>query len=182
MSDDKNKLTTIEQSSKQLEEQTQKIVTDLIAEEDPQRLQDLSGLFNLAHTKKAVIRAVAYDELLDGITAQMKERVTKRADQFTHKELLDYMNTIGAALDKAQKTVKDVDTSPAIQFNQQNNITIVGEPELSRESRMKVTDAIESILKKLKNSDTNTEDTDENLVLLNEDIDTDEESDDIEND
>ena len=112
----------------------------------------------------------------------MKERVTKRADQFTHKELLDYMNTIGAALDKAQKTVKDVDTSPAIQFNQQNNITIVGEPELSRESRMKVTDAIESILKKLKNSDTNTEDTDENLVLLNEDIDTDEESDDIEND
>ena len=74
MSDDKNKLTTIEQSSKQLEEQTQKIVTDLIAEEDPQRLQDLSGLFNLAHTKKAVIRAVAYDELLDGITAQMKER------------------------------------------------------------------------------------------------------------
>lgn len=32
---------------------------------------------------------------------QMEDRVTKRADQFSNKDLLDYMNVMGAAMDKA---------------------------------------------------------------------------------
>lgn len=77
----------------------------------------------------------------------MEERLTKRADQFSNKDLLDYMDKMTGALEKAQKQVQDVDPTPAIQINQQN--INLGEAGLSRESRQNVMDAVASILKRL---------------------------------
>lgn len=77
----------------------------------------------------------------------MEERLTKRADQFSNKDLLDYMDKMTGALEKAQKQVQDVDPTPAIQINQQN--INLGDSELSRESRQNVMDAVASILKRL---------------------------------
>lgn len=77
----------------------------------------------------------------------MEERLTKRADQFSNKDLLDYMDKMTGALEKAQKQVQDVDPTLAIQINQQN--INLGEAGLSRESRQNVMDAVASILKRL---------------------------------
>lgn len=77
----------------------------------------------------------------------MEERLTKRADQFSNKDLLDYMDKMTGALEKAQKQVQDVDPTPAIQINQQN--INLGDSGLSRESRQNVMDAVASILKRL---------------------------------
>ena len=157
----------LELASQNLMSNTEQLAVDIITEDNPEKMTDLVALFNLAHAKKAVLRTLSYDQLMDAVTAQMKERITKRADQFSHKDLLDYLNTTSAAMEKAQKTFTTVDTAPVIQFNQQNNTVIVHD-ELSRESKQKVTDAVKSILEKLKHSDVSEVIEDENPVLDNE--------------
>lgn len=139
-----NKLTT---SSANLEKDTQALVNDILNEKDPKKVKDLTYLFNIAQTKKSVLRAINLNNLLDKVNDQMEERLTKRADQFSNKDLLDYMDKMTGALEKAQKQVQDVDPTPAIQINQQN--INLGEAGLSRESRQNVMDAVASILKRL---------------------------------
>lgn len=139
-----NELTT---SSASLEKDTQALVNDILNEKDPKKVKDLTYLFNIAQTKKSVLRAVNLNNLLDKVNDQMEERLTKRADQFSNKDLLDYMDKMTGALEKAQKQVQDVDPTPAIQINQQN--INLGDSGLSRESRQNVMDAVASILKRL---------------------------------
>ena len=157
----------LELASQNLMSNTEQLAVDIITEDDPEKMTDLVALFNLAHAKKAVLRTLSYDKLMDAVTEQMKERVTKRADQFSHKDLLDYLNTTTNAMEKAQKVFTTVDTAPVIQFNQQNN-TVIVEDTLSRESKQKVTDAVKSILAKLNKSDFSQLNGEESLVLNNE--------------
>lgn len=162
--------TDLELASKNLMSDTEQLAVDIITENSPEKMTDLVALFNLAHAKKAVLRTLSYDKLMDSVTEQMTERITKRADQFSHKDLLDYLNTTSAAMEKAQKVFTTVDTAPVIQLNQQNNTVIVNDG-LSRESKQKVTDAVKSILEKLKNIDASVEKTEiveENTVLTND--------------
>ena len=112
----------------------------------------------------------------------MEERVTKRADQFSNKDLLDYMNAMGNAMDKAQKQLTDIQAMPPIQINQQNNIVNFNNDsstELDRESRKKVMDAVSSILSKLKNNQQDIIIPEEELVYLDNNNSEDEESEDI---
>ena len=157
----------LELASQNLMSNTEQLAVDIITEDDTEKMTDLVALFNLAHAKKAVLRTLSYDKLMDAVTEQMKERVTKRADQFSHKDLLDYLNTTTNAMEKAQKVFTTVDTAPVIQFNQQNN-TVIVEDTLSRESKQKVTDAVKSILAKLNKSDFSQLNGEESLVLNNE--------------
>lgn len=98
----------------------------------------------------------------------MEERVTKRADQFSNKDLLDYMNAMGAAMEKAQKQLGDINATPPIQINQQNNIVNINNEadELDRESRKRVMDAVSSILAKLNTNTIEPIDSEENLVYV----------------
>lgn len=102
-----------------------------------------------------MIRSATYNQLLDHIMDQMSDRVTQRADQFSNKDLLDYMNTMNSAMEKAQKQLADVDAVPTIQINQQNNIVNMGEADqtLDRESRRRVLDAVASILNKIQKNE-----------------------------
>ena len=115
-------------------------------------MKDLVSLFNLTHTKKQMLRTLTYDELLDHITKQMEERVVKRADQFSNRDLLDYLNAMNTSLEKAQKQISDVDAIPVIQLNQQNNIINVGNADiganLPKESRERILAAISKIINK----------------------------------
>ena len=126
---------------------------------------------------------MTYDQLLDNIMNQMEERVTKRADQFSNRDLLDYMNAMGNAMDKAQKQMSDIQAMPPIQINQQNNIVNVnggdGSEGLDRESRKRVMDAVSSILEKLKNNQQDVTSQEEELVYLDDNISEDEESEEI---
>lgn len=98
----------------------------------------------------------------------MSERVTKRADQFSNKDLLDYMNTMNSSLERARKQINSVDETPMITLNQQNNTVILDTDSLDRDSKKRVADAVKSILKKLeaqKNLDESMEITEESPVL-----------------
>lgn len=131
----------IYQANKQLEQKTESIVHQIIQEESLEGVQDLTHLFNITQVKKQVMRNLAYNNLLDKITNQMGERLDKRADQFSNKDLLDYAKVVQDGIDKAQKQIQSIDTAPMIQVNTQNNITIQSGDELDRESRQRVIEA-----------------------------------------
>jgi hypothetical protein len=76
----------------------------------------------------------------------MRERVTKRADQFSNKDLLDYVNVITTAAEKAAKQIGLVEDIPLIQINTQNNIQVNDGFNLNKESRQKVMDAVGAAL------------------------------------
>lgn len=114
----------------------------------------------------------------------MQERLIKRGDQFSNKDLLDYMNTINASVDKTQKQMQEVDAIPVIQVNQQTNNIVVG-PQLDRESRERVTGAIEMLMKRLEENKFESVEIPEVSIVYNSDEDenlSDSSSNDINND
>ena len=69
---------------------------------------------------------------------------------FSNKDILDYMNAVTGAMDKAQKNITAVNAEPVINFNQQNNTVVINNDgpadKLSRESREKIGNAVQSML------------------------------------
>lgn len=151
----------------ELSKSTETLVKDIIDQKDPESIKDLTHLFNMAQTKKAVLRNLTYNQLLDKIEDQMERRLNERVDCFSNRDLLDYMDKIAGTLEKVQKQIDKVDTVPAIQINQQNNVVVNDIDNLSRESRQNIMDAVSSILGKL--SLQNNEELNEDPVLNNDD-------------
>ena len=176
MSEEKDLIEITEQRSVQemtqdLSEQTEQLVSDILAQDDPDKMKQLIGYFNMAQSKKDILRTLSYNQLLDAVTEQMSERVTKRADQFSNRDLLDYMTTMNSSLERARKQINSVDETPMITLNQQNNTVILDPDSLDRDSKKRVADAVKSILKKLdaqKKLDDNMEIIEESPVLNNE--------------
>lgn len=140
-------------ANSKLDIDNQTLIEKIIDESDSKEVKDLVNQFNLNHTKKQIVRSAIFDQLLDHITDQMQERITQRGDQFSNKDLLDYLNTINASIEKTQKQISDVDAIPVIQVNQQNNINIAGADILDRESRERVTSVIEALMSKINSPD-----------------------------
>lgn len=151
----------------ELNKDTETLVKDIINQKDPESVKDLTHLFNITQTKKAVLRNLTYNQLLDKIGDQMERRLNERVDCFSNKDLLDYMDKISGTLEKVQKQIDKVDTTPAIQINQQNNVVVSDIDNLSRESRQNIMDAVSSILGKLNLQ--NDEELNEEPVLDNDD-------------
>lgn len=150
VNEDKSKLQV---ASDKLDKGTEKIATKIIRSKDLDEVKDLTALFNLQQTKKSVLRTMTYNQLVDSIIEQMQERVSKRADQFSNKELLDYLKIMNEGIEKAQQQINNVSTAePLIQFNQQNNTVVVNQADqLDAASRQRVSRALSSILAKMKN-------------------------------
>lgn len=69
-------------------------------ETDVQKVKDLTHLFNLNMAKKNTLRVLKLNELLDKVSECMDDRFKHRSDEFSNKDLIDYMNTISSVLDK----------------------------------------------------------------------------------
>lgn len=140
-------------ASDKLNKKSTQLVKKIVKEDNVQDIQDLTHLFNLNHSKKQILRTMVYDDLLDGITEQMKERVKERANNFSNKDLIDFMKTVTDSMEKAQKQIGAIDTTPIIQINQQNNYINSDEVGggLDRESKQKVAKLAQMILNQAKN-------------------------------
>lgn len=162
--------TKLELASGKLDKKTEKLATRIIREDDPDQIKDLINLFNLNHTKKQVLRTMTYDQLVDNIMTQMKERILKRGDQFSNKDLMDYLNTMNTAMEKAHKQIKEVDAVPPIQVNQQNNTVIMGGVNnLDKASRDRVLDFVRQVLSKSADISEESNISDQITVLNTED-------------
>jgi hypothetical protein len=79
----------------------------------------------------------------------MIERFEKKPGEFSNKDLLDYLNAVRSAMDKSDIVPENINM-PVIQNNTQVNLNI--DTGLSKESKERVADAVNSILLKLKNN------------------------------
>lgn len=129
-----------------LDKQDEKLANDIIKEDDIDNVKNLVHQFNLNQAKKNVLRVMKYNSLLDKVSDQMLERLEKCPGQFNNADLISYLSATQNAIDRANKSIALVDDSPTIQLTQVN-INQEQEP-LSRESREKVTEAIQALLKK----------------------------------
>lgn len=121
--------------------------------ENKNELETLYQQFNINNTKKNAIRIVQLNNLLDKVNAEAEERFTKRPEQISNKELLDYMNAISNQIDRSQKIVNDIKEINSLQVNSnnQNTVTIhvngdTSTTALNKESRKKIADIVSSII------------------------------------
>ena len=129
------------------------ISQDISTETDANKLNELIQLFNTNQYKKNIVRNQQFNSLLDKILVQMEQRVDKRADTFSNKDLLDYMIAVQQAINKNEDHFQETEAVPLIQINK-NEINVHNDlPELSRESKEKVKDVIEKILNQNKLQD-----------------------------
>lgn len=126
---------------------------------DEKELNNIISVFNSSIQKKAIIRSAAYSDLLDKIVNQMNLRADRRIDEFSNKDLLDYLKVIEEASDKINEPKNSIPV-PTIQNNTQININ--SSDALSRESKENVINAIKEILKNSNNVELNNKEIDNN--------------------
>ena len=148
-----------------LDDNTKNIAQQLIDEQNLDQVKNLTHLFNLNQAKKNVLRILKLNQLLDKVSDQMIERFEKRPGEFSNTDLLNYMQVAQSAIDRANKSLNLVDETPAIQINQQN--IIMDKEILDKDSRDRVTDAVNAILNKI-NKMKNEEQKEDIIELIEE--------------
>lgn len=133
-----------------LEVAEQQLVERIIEAPTKAELQHQFDLFNINQSKKNALRIIKLNNLLSKVEDQAIERFERRPDQVSNKELLEYMNVVSNQIDRAQKSVDTLSLHPAIQVtNQRNEVNINVGPELDRDSKERVMDAISALLKQV---------------------------------
>ena len=130
-----------------------KELTDLIIkEEDPDKSKSLINLFNLHMAKQNALRLEAINGLIDNTIDNIKERLENKSDEFTNKDLIDYLNALYGAAEKSSKSINDINNSPSIVVNNIGQVNINQEDNLSRESKARIAEAIKVMLKQQQSS------------------------------
>ena len=150
-----NELKTIDDLSEQL-----------MNESNPAQLENIIDLFNVSFQKKNILRIQKLNELQDKIQTQIEKRLDNKIDEFSNKDLIDYFKVMQDSIIKNSDTA-EMQNAKVIQIiqnqtNVQNNLQ-ESEP-LSRESKEKISEAVQSMLSKLDldNNKLNTENIQEN--------------------
>lgn len=153
--DEKNDLQRVDPTSSlsQLDKKTSDLAVSIMNSEDVDEIQDLTNLFNLNNQKRNVVRVMKMSNLLDTVTDKVIQRFENTPDNFTNEDLLKYMQVTENAIDRANKNLNMVETTPAIQLQQNNQVNINVCTELDRESRQRVTEAVQAMMYKLKEED-----------------------------
>lgn len=132
--------------------ENENVLKQIQTENDPDKLKDLTYLWNQNQLKKNIIKSEALDNLQDKVISNISDRLNKRPDNFTNKELLDSLQIIQNVKDKSDQRVAGIDESPVITHVNTTNIQVnMAEDPLSKESREKVLKAVDAILAKTKN-------------------------------
>lgn len=139
-----NSITALEEIVK---DDTNKITELVIKENDVEELKRLTQLFNMNIAKKNVLRVNKLNELVDCASDEMLNRL-RSGEEISNKDLKDFLNTAQGVLDKSTKIVENVQETPMIQVNtQNNNFTINTDSNgLSREERENVLNIVNAIL------------------------------------
>jgi hypothetical protein len=149
MEDKKNDLIKSKIDSISLDTSTSKLISDIIAEESPTKLKDLTHLFKVHIAKKNIIRLIKYYDMMDLVNEQTMQRLENRPDEISNKDLLTFMTTFLTTIEKTTQSLGTLDdTTSGLVINQQNNeVNInVGTQKLDRDSKERVVDAIKSLM------------------------------------
>lgn len=134
-----------------LDNDTSKVINKILKEKDPNELKNLTQLFALAQAKKNILRSSTLNNIIDKTTEEMLARIEKHPGEFSHTDLINYLQAAQGAIDKASKLKEDLSTIQPV-YNQQNNqLNIITGSELSRESKENVIDFFKKLLDKNSN-------------------------------
>ena len=147
MSEDKKDIVVT--ATDKLDNDASEIIEKLVETKDPQEIQDLTALFNITNTKKNAIRIMRLGELWDTASSELLKRVAEHPDMHCNDDLVKYLSLAESGMDKAAKTLGNVDVTPIIQINQQTNtVNINSNGDLDRDDKLKVMNVVRAILKK----------------------------------
>lgn len=131
-----------------LDTKEKEIAHSIVVAEDKEELQKQFDLFNLNQAKKNALRIIKLESLMGKVEDQLIDRVEKRPDLMSTKDILEIMNTVSGQVDRSQKTIDSLKDRPMITAVQKNDITVnVGTDALDRDSKERVIDAITKLLK-----------------------------------
>lgn len=152
-----------------LDSDTSKVINKIIKEKDPTELKNLTQLFALTQAKKNILRSSTLNNIIDRTTEEMLVRIEKHPEEFSHTDLINYLQAAQGAIDKANKLKEDLSTIQPI-YNQQNNqVNIIAGSELSRESKENVIDFFKKLLNKKPEENLKSEIKDESQSQVEED-------------
>lgn len=110
---------------------------------DQKTLDQILVNFNENLKKKALIRANKLSDLQDSITSQVEKRLSKHADEFSNRDLIDYFKVFQDTLSKASI---DSQSIPNIQITQ-NQLNIgINSSEFDQDERKRILTAVRQIL------------------------------------
>lgn len=115
---------------------------EIMNAQDMSELNDIVDIFNVNLKKKDIIRAQKLSEVQDKVVQQMSDRMDQHADEFSNSDLINMHKAIQDTINKTDSTLDNV-KAPTIQINQQINVA----PEFDRDSRAKILDMVNQILR-----------------------------------
>ena len=120
------------------------LVNQLMTTTNSSDIENIINLFNFNMKKKNILRVNVYNNLLDKVIDEVAERFDKHSDEFSNKELLEYLNSIQTfAYNKQDLT--DVQ-APSITLNTINMTNINSFDSIDIDSRKRIQDAIQNII------------------------------------
>lgn len=129
------------------------VVEDIVGANDPQSFQQLTAIFNQNIAKKNMIRVLKLNGVLDKLSEEALNRVLYDSHNIEDKDLISYLKTIQDIIDKSTKSTEIISEQTPISLNQTNNvINITNTPQLPPDSRQKVLNVVEEILKMSNNN------------------------------
>lgn len=121
------------------------LVNQLMVTTDSSDIEEIINLFNFNMKKKNILRVNTYNNLLDKITDEVVNRFENRSDEFSNKELLDYLNSIQSfAYNKQVSNDVSVPSITLNTINMTNNINSIDSIDI--DSRKRIQDAIQKII------------------------------------
>lgn len=132
---------------KPLDEQTREVAQKILEEQDIDKVKNLTNLFNLNAQKRNVMRVMKMNGLLDNVTDEIVRRFENKPDNFSNEELIKYMQVTENAIDRASKNLNLVEETPPIQYNQNNQVNINIIDTLDRDSKDRVLEYVNNVLK-----------------------------------
>lgn len=121
-------------------------VDKMLSTNNSDTLKDLISEFNANQAKKNAVRILKYNDLLDKLSQEIEQRFENNSEEFTNNDLMTFLQSIQALIDKSNKYVNNIPES-TINFNQINITNEVKETNVNSESRRKIRFIIEQILK-----------------------------------
>lgn len=121
------------------------LVNQLMVTTDSSDIEEIINLFNFNMKKKNILRVNTYNNLLDRITDEVVNRFENHSDEFSNKELLDYLNSIQSfAYNKQVSNDVSVPSITLNTINMTNNINNIDSIDI--DSRKRIQDAIQKII------------------------------------
>ena len=132
----------------------EEILNNIIQAQSRDELEHQFDLFNINQSKKNALRVVKLTNLLSKVEDQAIKRFNNKPDQFSNRELLDYMQAVSSQIQQSQTMANTLVNTNTIEVkHQKNEVNInLNQTVLDRDSKEKVVGVISDLLKQLKNT------------------------------